>query len=273
MVEIDLISVEEVELDLISLEGVEIELVSVDRWNWFDCCVGSWNWLIWAKYRGSELTCTLVCGPNTAWFYSVSMKINLIFCVCDQLELTSERGIELFLFFGVGIKLIRLLCRWMKLACFQCGGSELTWFQCRDRKRLGFCVTVKNDLFLVHVFYFIFTSVFVSGHRNRLNIWLGIQIDLRRVMGSKFTLFHGGSNLTRFLCWWSKCFWYQYGALKLTSFQCRNWNWLGFCVGFEKCLVIYSVLIEINLVLGPGIKSDVILAWGIELDVIAVLGP
>ena len=228
MVEIDLISVEEVELDLISLEGVEIELVSVDRWNWFDCCVGSWNWLIWAKYRGSELTCTLVCGPNTAWFYSVSMKINLIFCVCDQLELTSERGIELFLFFGVGIKLIRLLCRWMKLACFQCGGSELTWFQCRDRKRLGFCVTVKNDLFLVHVFYFIFTSVFVSGHRNRLNIWLGIQIDLRRVMGSKFTLFHVGDRT-----WLDFCV----GGRNVFDISMGHWSWLHFSVGIGIDLV------------------------------------
>ena len=44
-------------------------------------------------------------------------------------------------------------------------------------------------------------SVFVSGHRNRLHIRVGIGIDLISVMGSKLPwLFCAGSKVTLFNC-------------------------------------------------------------------------
>ena len=53
----------------------------------------------------------------------------------------------------------------------------MTWFQCRDRCGLGFCVGVEIDL------------IFVSGHRNRLDFSVGIEIDLDNVCGPKMACF------------------------------------------------------------------------------------
>ena len=83
-------------------------------------------------------------------------------------------------------------------------------------------------------------SVFVSRHRNRLDIRVGIEIDLISVMGSKSSCFLcGGSSLTWFqfrdrnwlgfswgwlglLCEWSKLIWFQCGGSKSAWFQIRH---------------------------------------------------
>ena len=49
------------------------------------------------------------------------------------------------------------------------------------------------------------SSVFVSGHRNRLDISVGIEIDLISVMGLRLPWFLcAGSKLTWCLCEWSE---------------------------------------------------------------------
>ena len=86
-------------------------------------------------------------------------------------------------------------------------------------------------------------TAFVSGHRNRLDIRMGIEIDLISVMGSK---------LTWFLCGWPKMTWFQCGGSeltlisvmgsKLTWFLCGGRKWLVLSVGIE----IYSVCVFVG---------------------------
>ena len=72
--------------------------------------------------------------------------------------------------FSVAMKLIRL-CGLSKMTSFQCGGSALVCFLCCGQNRLVLIVTIETN------------SVFVSGHRNRLDIRGEIKIDLISVMG------------------------------------------------------------------------------------------
>ena len=65
----------------------------------------------------------------------------------------------------------------------------MTWFFRGGRKSLVFCVWIEIN------------SIFVSGHRNRLDIKVGIEIDWISVMGSRLTWFLcAGSKLTWFFC-------------------------------------------------------------------------
>ena len=48
-------------------------------------------------------------------------------------------------------KLSWFLSGWAILTYFQCGGSNLAWFQFRDRNCFVLCMGVKNDLILVSV--------------------------------------------------------------------------------------------------------------------------
>ena len=69
-------------------------------------------------------------------------------------------------------------------------GSELTWLWCRGRKLLVFSVGIEVN------------SVGVSRHRNRLDIRVGIEIDLVSVVESNLLCFsYSGSTLTWFHCW------------------------------------------------------------------------
>ena len=92
-----------------------------------------------------------------------------------------------------------MLCEWSKLTLFQCGGSNLTWFQC-GMNGFGSCWVVENDLisvwwinidlvlcsgqkFLIFSVRIEIKWVFVSRHRNELDIRVGIKIDMISVMG------------------------------------------------------------------------------------------
>ena len=83
------------------------------------------------------------------------------------------------------MKSIWLMCGLSKMTSFQCGGSALDWVLCSGRKRVVHSVRIEIN------------CVLVSGHRNRLDIRVGIKIDLISVMRSKLTWFLcAGSNLT-----------------------------------------------------------------------------
>ena len=119
------------------------------------------------------------------------------------------------------------------MTSLQCGGSALIWFLCSGWKILVFGVRIE------------ITRIFVSGHRNRLDIRVGIKIDLISVMRSKFT---------SFLCEGSK----------LTWFSRRDRTWLLFCAvvkigfGFVFGLRIgYYYLMDRNWL--------VFLSWGSKL--------
>ena len=111
------------------------------------------------------------------------------------------------------------------------------------------CVAVENDLFLVSGSNL--TRFFVSGHRNRLDIRAGIEIDLISVIGSILSWFLlWGSKLTLFWC------------------GCRHWflyaggrNWFCCCVRSDNCLVLSM---DKNL---PGFSA------GIAVDFVVLCGP
>ena len=56
-------------------------------------------------------------------------------------------------------------------------GSELTWLLCASRKLLVFSLLTEIN------------SIFESEHRNRLDIRVGIEINLISVIGPNLTLF------------------------------------------------------------------------------------
>ena len=67
----------------------------------------------------------------------------------------------------------------------------------------------------------------------------------------------------------------------MTWIQCRCRNWLGFCAGVEKYLVLVcrSKLtcflcgdIEIDLNFNSGVEINLIFLWGIKFDLVLVLG-
>ena len=96
-------------------------------------------------------------------------------------------------------------------------------------------------------------SVFVSRHRNRLDIRVGIEIDLISVIGSKSSCFScGGSSLTWFQFRYRIDLVFHEGDL-VYCVSGRNWSdfsagdrsWLdfrlgmklmGYCVGGRNCL-------------------------------------
>ena len=125
-----------------------------------------------------------------------------------------------------------------KMTSFQCGGSALISFSCGGRKSLVF--PDRNYL------------SFVSGHRNRLDIRVGI-------------------NLT----------WFQWWYRNQLDFYVRDRNWHGFSVGIELYLFFvrgqnrlrYCVLVENYLVSIYGSKLTCVFCVGIEINVGFVCGP
>ena len=156
-----------------------------------------------------------------------------------SIELCFSVGDRSLLGFGIRaanhLVLVRVqfgFCGWSKVTWVQRGGWNFTWMQCRDEIDLVFVWVVEIDsisvqgselnLFLlccrkwlVFSVWIEINSVFVSGHRNRLDIGLGIGIDLVSVMGSILTCFLCGDRNLKFTC------------------LCRGQNWLCFCVRAE----------------------------------------
>ena len=111
----------------------------------------------------------------------------------------------------------------------------------------------------------------MSGHQNRLDIRVGIEIDLISVMGSKLTWFEVDvvlalrSNLTSFLCggqnrlrfWvWAKNYLVLIYGSKVTWFLRRDRNWLGFRVRSENDL--FSMWGSIDLVFVRVVEVDLV---------------
>ena len=99
----------------------------------------------------------------------------------------------------------------------------------------------------------------------------GIKIELNWEWESRLTWFQwhvkiwwflcGGSNFTRSLCWWPQLPWFQCGGSNLTRSQGLDRNWLSFCEGVEKYLVLVS-----------GSKLTCFLCRGIEISLISQSG-
>ena len=135
-------------------------------------------------------------------------------------------------------------------------GSNLSWFQMRDCNRLSFCMGIENDLVLVSRSKS--TRCFVSRHQNWLEFRVGIKISLISVVGRNYLIFVWGDRISLGFVWESKLTWLQCGGLNLTWFQCLDRNWLGFCVGVEKYLVLASGW-KLSWFLCGGIEKHLIL--------------
>ena len=181
-----------------------------------------------------------------------------------SIELCFSVGDRSLLGFGIRaanhLVLVRVqfgFCGWSKVTWVQRGGWNFTWMQCRDEIDLVFVWVVEIDsisvqgselnLFLLCCRKWLVFSVwieinsvfFVSGHRNRLDIRVGIEIGLFSVMQS---------TLTWFLCAGSKLTWFQCGDRKWLFF-CGGQNWLRSCVQAEISWFwcFFYVWIEIEL--------------------------
>ena len=171
-----------------------------------------------------------------------------------------------------------VVCRLSNMTSFQCGGSALIWFLWSGRKRLVFSVWIE------------ISWVFVSGHRNLLNIRAGIKIDLISVInlvlasGSNLTCFMcGGQNRLRFcvqpenylvLIYRSKLNWFLAWGSKLTCFWCAGRKWLVFSVSIKLDFVfVWVVEIDLYFIAGDrtwldfsvGIGIDLVLVWGSKM--------
>ena len=117
-------------------------------------------------------------------------------------------GDRTWLDFSVGMEFVWLLCELSKMTLFQCAGTALIWFLFSGRKWLVFSVRIE-------IYW-----VFVSWHRNRLDIGVGNKIDLISVIGSKLTWFScAGSKLTWFYRWDQTRLFFVRGS-KSTSVLC-----------------------------------------------------
>ena len=147
------------------------------KWTWFQCggSNSTWfqrwdrNWL--GFYVGIEDDLFLVSASKFTEFFVSRHQHCLEFRVGIEIDLISVVRPN-YLYFSCGeSNFTRFLCGWSKLTWFPCGGFSLTWFQCLDRKWLSFCVGVEKYLVSVRIEI---NLVFVSGHRNRFYIRVGI---------------------------------------------------------------------------------------------------
>ena len=146
--------------------------VSIEM-TWFLC---GWSKLTWIHCGGSKLTWFLCVGWK--WLvFSMGIKwlnlwgggrIWLGFCIPAENHLVLVLASN-FTWFLCGLTQI------------DCGGSNLTWFRCRDRNWLGFvwgskmnCSSVLIEIGSVYVRY-----------RTWLDFNVGIEIDVVLVWGSK----------------------------------------------------------------------------------------
>ena len=142
---------------------------------------------------------------------------------------------------------IRFSCGLSKMMSFQCGGSALIWVLCSGRKCPVLSVRIEINW------------VFVSGHRNRLDIRAKIEFDVISMMESKLTsLLYAGSRLT-----WLRCV---------------DQNLLLLCAGVIIDFVFvwgpkyvgFNVWIEIDLFLCANRKKR-FLVWG-SIDMVFCVG-
>ena len=162
--------------------------------------------------------------------------------------------------FSVGVKLIWLLC----------GCSKLISFQCRDRNWNGFQKMCGGRKWLVFSVWIEINSVFVSGHRNWLDIRdrngldfsdgveinlffvCGIEIDLFLVWVSKLMFLMRRSRLT-FVLFASRNYLVLLYGSKLTWFLCAGRKWLVFSVGIDWLSLMWVVEIDLVSVCGSTI--------------------
>ena len=146
--------------------------------------------------------------------------MKLIWLLCGWSKLTRFwTRVENHLFLVWKCKLTCILCGWSKIELISVCGVELdlilfiagwNWFDCcvGCRKWLVFSIRIENKW------------VFVSWHRNRLDIGVGNKIDLISVIGSKLTWFScAGSKLTWFYRWDQTRLFFVRGS-KSTSVLC-----------------------------------------------------
>ena len=175
----------------------------VGRLSWLDFCVGN---RIWLDFSLVMKLISLLCGSSKlTWFLNAGQK-SLVFSVSMYAHTKNKWFSDL---------VTSILCGWPKLTWFQFGGSNLTGSQCRMKlvwlcglsrmisfQRGGLAsvwVYCSGRKWLVFRVRFESNWVFVSGHRNRLDSRIGIEIDLISVMGSKINWFQRtGTKLTWF---------------------------------------------------------------------------
>ena len=145
-------------------------------------------------------------------------------------------------------------------------GSELTWFcvgvgndlvWSLDRNTLNFRVGghVKLTWFSLDKVNLVFVS---GGMQNWLVFRVGIQIDLTSVLGPKWTYFFVGDRK-----------WLGFSVrTEIVMFFVRGSKLTFLCAG--RKVLVFSVSMEIDLVLVMVVDIDLISVWGIELDLISV---
>ena len=129
-------------------------LESASKLTWFSCrrtCKidlfysGDRNWLDFSV--GVETN--LVCVWDRNWLdFIVRTEVDLFFCGSQIWPCFCVR-VEKYLFLVWAWKLTWFLWYWSKLTRSQCGGSNLNWFQCRDKVNLIVVWVVKIDLLLL----------------------------------------------------------------------------------------------------------------------------
>ena len=118
-------------------------------------------------------------------------------------------------------KLTCFLCEWPKLTSFQCGGWNLTF---------AFSVGMKSIWLLRGLSKLIW---FQCRHRN----WLGFLCGCRKWHFCA-RIKCGGWNLTFEFSVGMKSIWLLLGLSDFYLFQCRDRNWLGFCVAVENDIFV-----------------------------------
>ena len=175
-----------------------------------------WGSLDLISVRVVEIDLVFVCWPKINWFWC-------------------ERGT--WLRFCVGGR------NWLNY-----GGSNLTWFQCRDRNWIGFGGGVKNDLVLVF--------------GSKLSSSMGFEIDLFLVRGSELTwLLSGGGKWLRFIIVLIKIGLVYVGDRIWLDFSVGIGIDLVFCVGIEKYMVLVCGW-KLTWVFVWRYRNDLILEWG-----------
>ena len=186
--------------------------------------------------------------------------------------------------YSVGIEIDLLFVR----------GSKFTSFLCAGRNYLVPMYGSK----LTHSYCGSKLARSVSKHRYRLDIRVGIKVDLISVMGSNWLGFCGrdrnwlgfsvgieidlffvrGSNLTSFLCA-GRTYLVVMCAWKYAWFLCAGRKWLvfsegidslGFCVGRKWLGFSYEGRKSLGLIVS--FEIDLVFVWVVEVDLISQYG-
>ena len=198
---------------------------------WHDFSVRDRNWL------------DFLCAGRKSLGSSVSNEIDLVYCVWSKLIWFQFGGSNLAWF--QSRHTIYLGIVWVvETVLFQCG-SELTRFQCRDRKWLGLRAAVENESFQV------------NGLKLTRFLCRGIEID-------------------SILEWASKLTWFQWWGRNHLVFYVGDRAWLDFSLGIGIDLVFhegrkwlgFSVWNEVNLAFVSRHQDGLEFRVGIEIDLI-----